>query len=61
MNTYKIGSYSETVEGRAFKVMWTGKCDSDAQAEATARRLAEYNGIDGLHIQRGDVEWYVQP
>ena len=59
MTNYKIGTFNETVDGKAFVVLKTAKFDSDAQAELNARHIAEDNGLDGVHIKRGDAEWYV--
>ena len=61
MLTYKFGTRKETVDGKVFDLKFKKKCDSDAQAELHARNFAMHNKIDGVIIQRGDVEWFVQP
>ena len=59
MITYKMGSYTETCDGRVFEVRDARKYDSDAQAELNAKRLAAHNGLDGITIRRAGAEWYV--
>jgi len=60
MITYKFGQYQETCDGRKFNVLFSKKCDSDAQAELNARNFSNNNHLNGIIIRRGDVEWFVQ-
>lgn len=70
MTKYEFGTYDETPEGKVFRVIATAKCDSDAQAELTARQIGdrpeEYDitDMDGdelasLFVRRGDASWSV--
>ena len=59
MKTYKFGTYSETVDGKNFDMIASVKCDSDAQAELVARHKMEDGNLNGIYIQRGNVEWFI--
>lgn len=61
MHNYKFGKYNDTPDGKRFFTYRSMKCDSDAQAELSARNYCDHNGLDGVIIRRTEAEWYVQP
>ena len=67
---YEFGTMIETVDGKEFHIIAQETCDSDAQAELTARQIGEepekfdITDIDGnplasLLIRRDDATWAV--
>ena len=67
---YEFGTMIETVDGREFRKIAEDVCDSDAQAELTAKQIGEepekfdLTDIDGnplasLLIRRDDATWAV--
>jgi len=60
MISYIFGRYSDEYGERTFEQVARYDCDSDAQAEHTARRICEDTGDLGLTIRRGDVEWFTR-
>ena len=54
MINYKFGTILETADGRGFHAIASGSYDSDAQAEAQARRILESPEYYDLTDMDGD-------
>ncbi len=58
--SYRFKVVATKLDGATTEAKFSGKYDSDAQAELMARELAgDIDGSQGIYISRHDVEWYI--